>query len=77
MPDTKGRVTSIIMDKVQHAAISDSIRLQNLGIDPERKSEMIAAINNEFNIHITAEQAAELNDIGEVWILVEQLMSRS
>jgi acyl carrier protein len=74
MPDIKGRVKTIIMDKAVAKDVNDEIKLTDLGYDQAVKDDMIATLNSDFNISITPEQADQLHNIGETWILVQQLV---
>ena len=74
---------SRVMDIVAEVSGSDAATLQpelglftDLGIDSAAALEIIVALEDEFDITISSEEAAEVKTLGEVAALVRRLASK-
>jgi acyl carrier protein len=66
--DTKLNVLAIIMDKLQidESSICDNSTLQDLGADSLDLVEIVMALEDEFSIEISDEDAEKLENIVQV-----------
>ncbi|MFN4084188.1 MAG: acyl carrier protein [Bacteroidia bacterium] len=75
MSDIRGRVKSIIMDKlgVEEAEITDEASFTNdLGADSLDTVELIMEFEKEFNIAIPDDQAEKIGTVGQAIEYIEQ-----
>lgn len=75
MSDIKGRVKSIIMDKlgVEESEINDDASFTNdLGADSLDTVELIMEFEKEFNISIPDEQAETITTVGQAVAYLEE-----
>lgn len=75
MSDIKGRVKTIIMDKlgVEEAEINDEASFTNdLGADSLDTVELIMEFEKEFNIAIPDDQAEKIGTVGQAISYIEQ-----
>lgn len=72
--DTKIRVLSIVMDKLQidETSIHDTSTLQDLGADSLDLVEIVMSLEDEFSIEISDEDAEKLENIAQVIDYVHQ-----
>jgi acyl carrier protein len=75
MSDIRGRVKTIIMDKlgVEEAEITDEASFTNdLGADSLDTVELIMEFEKEFNIAIPDDQAEKISTVGQAISYIEQ-----
>lgn len=75
MSDIKGRVKTIIMDKlgVEESEINDEASFTNdLGADSLDTVELIMEFEKEFNIAIPDDQAEKIGTVGQAIAYIEQ-----
>ena len=75
MSDIRGRVKTIIMDKlgVEEAEINDEASFTNdLGADSLDTVELIMEFEKEFNISIPDEQAETITTVGQAVSYLEE-----
>ena len=75
MSDIRGRVKTIIMDKlgVEEAEINDEASFTNdLGADSLDTVELIMEFEKEFNISIPDEQAETITTVGQAVAYLEE-----
>lgn len=75
MSDIKGRVKTIIMDKlgVEESEINDEASFTNdLGADSLDTVELIMEFEKEFNISIPDEQAETITTVGQAVSYLEE-----
>ena len=77
MSDVKSKVISIIVDKLgvdEGEVASESSFTNDLGADSLDTVELIIEFEKEFNIAIPAEQAENIQTVGEAITYIEENM---